>query len=93
MLDARLEVVGTAGAAYIDMTPQGLALFSEGKFSQPDTIYSDDRLHMLKDLYLHFSKYVAGEAEPVASLADGIAALRIALAVDESARSGRPVEL
>ena len=93
MLDARLEVIGTQGAAYIDMTPQGLALFSGHKFSHPDTIYADEKLHLLKDLYLHFRQYVSGQAEAVATLADGIAALRIAVAVDESAQSGRPVDL
>ena len=93
MLDARLEVVGTLGAAYVDMTPQGLSLFTDGRYTQPDTIYADPGLHMLKDAYQTFVAYVQGQGEPVASLADGVAALRIALAVDESARIGQPVSL
>lgn len=93
MLDARLEVVGTAGAAYVDMTPQGLSLFTDGRFSQPDTIYADPGLAMLKDAYQTFVAFVQGQGEPVASLADGVAALRIALAVDESARLRQPVDV
>ena len=85
--------MGTGGAAFIDMTPQGLSLFVDDHFSQPDTIYSDPGLHMLKDMYARFCAYVRGESEPAASLDDGIAALRVALAADESARTGQPVEL
>ena len=93
MLDARMEVVGTGGAAFIDMTPQGLSLFVDDRFSQPDTIYSDPGLHMLKDMYSRFCGYVRGESEPVASLEDGVAALKVAVAADESVRTGQPVEL
>jgi predicted dehydrogenase len=93
MLDARMEVVGTKGAAYIDMTPQCLSLFTDGKFTQPDTIYSGAGLHILKDMYAQFLAYVEGTGEAVATLEDGIAALKIALAVDESVKTGRPVDL
>jgi len=93
LLDARLEVIGTQGAAYVDMTPQGLSLYVDGKFTQPDTIYTAPGLHILKDMYHRFIAYINGRAEAVATLQDGMAALKIALAVDESARLGRPVDL
>jgi len=41
----------------------------------------------------HFRRLVSGHEAPVCSLADGLAALRIALAAKRSADDGRPVEL
>lgn len=92
MLDARLELVGTKGAANIDMTPQGLSLYVDGHYSQPDTIYSAPGYPILKDMYARFLAYVQGEGEAEATLEEGIVAVKAALAIDESARLGTPVD-
>ena len=41
----------------------------------------------------HFVDVLCGNAEPLVTGADGLAAVRIALAVEESARTGVPVRL
>ena len=39
----------------------------------------------------HFCAVVRGEAMPLVSVRDALQTLRVTLAIDESARSGRPV--
>ncbi|MEW5717327.1 MAG: Gfo/Idh/MocA family oxidoreductase [Chloroflexota bacterium] len=93
LLDAQLEVVGSKGAAYIDFHQPSLALFTDGVWSQPDVILALPGAHYLKDEYEQFLAFVAGEAEPKVSGEDALEALRVALAIVESAKSGKPVDL
>jgi UDP-N-acetylglucosamine 3-dehydrogenase len=93
LLDAQLEVVGSKGAAYIDFHQPSLSLFTEGVWSQPDVILALPGAHYLKDEYEQFLAFVAGKAEPKVSGEDALAALRVALAIVESAKTGKPVEL
>jgi len=41
----------------------------------------------------HFAEVLRGEAAPVVTAADGLAAVRIAAAVVESIDTGRPIEV
>jgi predicted dehydrogenase len=51
------------------------------------------RSEMFLDEMKHFCACLTGEEEPVVPLEDGIAVLRVALAVRESMRTGRTVEI
>lgn len=93
MLDAQLEVVGTEGAAYLDLRAQAVSLFTGGTYSQPDVILNLPGAHFLKDEYERFLAFVAGEAEPVVSGEEAYEALRVADAIVRSAKNGEPVDL
>ncbi len=93
LLDAQLEVVGSKGVAYVDFHQPSLSFFTDGAWSQPDVILSLPITHYLKDEYERFMAYVAGRAEPQVSGEDALAALRVALAIVESAKIGKPIDL
>ncbi len=93
LLDAQLEVVGSKGAAYVDFHQPSLSFFTDGVWTQPDVILALPGAHYLKDEYEQFMAFVAGRAEPKVSGEDALQALRVALAIVESAKTGQPVEL
>jgi predicted dehydrogenase len=93
LLDAQLEVVGSKGAAYIDFHQSSLSLFTDSSWSQPDAILSLPGAHYLKDEHEQFLAFVAGRAEPKVSGEDALEALRVALAIVESAKTGQPVNM
>jgi predicted dehydrogenase len=93
LVDAQLEVVGSQGAAYIDARAPSFALFTDGKYTQPDIILHLPEQYYLRDEYAAFVAYLRGEAEPVVSGEVALDALRVAHAVLQSMRSGKPVEL
>jgi predicted dehydrogenase len=93
LLDAQLEVIGSKGAAYIDFHQPSLSLFTDGAWSQPDVILSLPGAHYLKDELEHFAAFLASEVEPKVSGEDALEALCVALAIVESAKTGKPVDL
>ena len=93
LLDAQLEVVGSKGAAYIDFHQPSLSLFTDSSWNQPDVILSLPGAHYLRDEHEQFLAFVSGKAEPKVSGEDALEALRVALAIVESAKTGKPVEL
>lgn len=93
LLDAQLEVVGSKGAAYVDFHQPSLSLFTDGIWSQPDVILALPGAHYLKDEYEQFMAFVQGKAEPKVSGEEALAALRVALAIVESAKTGTPVDV
>jgi UDP-N-acetylglucosamine 3-dehydrogenase len=93
LLDAQFEVVGSKGAAYIDFHQPSLSFFTDGVWSQPDVILALPGAHYLKDEYEQFLAFIDGTAEPKVSGEDALEALRVALAIVESAKTGKPVEL
>lgn len=93
MLDAQLEVVGTQGAMYIDTRAPSVAMFFEGKYSQPEVILGLPGAHYLQDEYQWFLAYLAGEKEASATGEEALEALRVAQAIVESAKTGQPVLL
>jgi predicted dehydrogenase len=62
-------------------------------WSQPDVILALPGAHYLKDEYEQFLAFVAGNAEPKVSGESALEALRVALAIVESAKTGKPVDL
>ncbi len=93
LLDAQLEVVGSKGAAYVDFHQPSLSLFTDGVWSQPDVILALPGAHYLKDEYEQFMAFVDGRAEPKVSGEEALQALRVALAIVESAKTSQPIDL
>jgi predicted dehydrogenase len=102
----RLEIVGTAGTLRWDNAQGLLHLYRMsapfGSYSnQPhaptqETFFPPDDFER-NQLFLaqtrHFIEIVRGQAEPVCTLADGVMALRLALAAHESQKTGRAVAI
>jgi predicted dehydrogenase len=95
--DLRLEVLGTKGAVFVQMYDRGLEVHSPEGLVRPDTILMPSvREHItgiLRDEVYHFLECVLQDRQPAVSGEDGLAALKIALALTESLHTGMPVEL
>lgn len=95
--DQRLEVNGTSGRAELVGHYAGLAVMTDERETWPDTALWPT-VHgrvagALERQTGHFVECLRGGASPLVTGADGLAALRIALAVEEAATTGRPVSL
>ena len=95
--DYRLAVFGTQGAGYVEMRDPVTRVYSLGENrwlgthgvfdvggTMAGSVAIEDR---------HFLGWVRGRRDWPVSLEDARAALQVALALDESARSGEPVDL
>lgn len=95
--DQRLDVNGSAGRIELVGHEAGLSVMSAERYSWPDTqlwpTVHGETVGALRRQTSHFIDVLCGTDEPLVSGADGLAALRIALAVEESARSGAAVRL
>lgn len=85
------EIVGTGGTLAWDNATAALRLYRAEKkewetFAPPDGF---ERNALFLDEMKHFLAVCRGEAEPACALDDGTAALRLALAALESARTGQ----
>lgn len=90
-LDAALEVVGTQGAAYLDLRAQSISMFINGKYSQPDIIYGLPDMHFLYDEHDWFISYLNDEVEPKVSGEEAYETLRVADAIVRSSKTGEIV--
>jgi UDP-N-acetylglucosamine 3-dehydrogenase len=95
--DQRLEVNGTQGRIELVGHESGVVVMDESRLSWPDTqlwptLYGQVDGALRRETW-HFIDCLRGVAEPMVTGADGLAALRIALAAEESARSGAPVRM
>jgi predicted dehydrogenase len=97
-LDDFLQVVTTTGVANIDVLNSGLTLWRDDGAEVPDVSY-EPRLRgsaygALREQLSYFSLCVLeGRTPTIVSPADGVEALRVGLAVVESARVDREVEV
>lgn len=91
LVDAELEVVGTEGAAYLDLRSQSISLVTSGKLSQPDIIYGLPDQHFLADEHEWFVSCLMDEVEPKISGEEAYEALRVADAIVRSSRTSVPV--
>ncbi|HMB21888.1 MAG TPA: Gfo/Idh/MocA family oxidoreductase [Anaerolineales bacterium] len=102
----RLEIVGTDGTLRWDNADAIIHLYkspaSFGSYSdQPPAPVMEtflppedfERNQLFVAQTRHFLEIVRGESEPVCSLADGVQAVRLALAAYESQKTGRMVNL
>lgn len=97
LLDASLQVVGTAGGVFIEGANQGLAVVTGERFSLPDlTHWPIGRDGIAGDLRAsldHFIACVQTGRQPVAGLRNALYAQEIVAALKASLRSGQPVAL
>ena len=94
--DQRFDINGAAGRIELEGHVGGVAIMGE-RLTWPDTqlwpiVHGQVDGALRRELW-HFVDVLRGEAEPMITGADGLAALRIALAVEESARLGAAVRL
>lgn len=96
-IDARLEVMGTAGAIYVDIHNQGLRVFKDGRLSYPDISYGT-RLNgrfvgILKEEIIEFLRAITERWASPVSAREGYRAVLAASAVEESVRTGQLIQL
>jgi predicted dehydrogenase len=89
-----LEIIGTHGAIRWDNSDGIVHLYQPDAggwqfFSPPKGL---DRNQLFLNEMQHFIDVAAGKAEPACTLADGIAALELALAALRSSQEGRQIE-
>jgi predicted dehydrogenase len=90
-----LEVIGSQGTLHWDNLSGEVRVF-QGKTGNWQ-VYPPPTGFERNDLFLaemrHFLQVARGEAEPICSLADGIHALQLALAVHDSQQQGKLIYL
>jgi UDP-N-acetylglucosamine 3-dehydrogenase len=97
-LDDSMQVVTTSGIANIDMLQSGLTIWREDGAEIPDVSY-EPRLHgtvfgALREELSYFALCaLEGQKPALLTAQDGIEALRVALALVESAQTDREVHL
>jgi predicted dehydrogenase len=95
--DQRLDVNGSGGRVELVGHEAGLSVMGAERYSWPDTqlwpTVHGKTVGALRRQTWHFVDVLRGQEEPLVSGADGLAALRIALAVEESASTDATVRL
>jgi predicted dehydrogenase len=96
-LDARLEVVGTAGRVAARVGGEGFEQASVERAVRPDIVYWTEMQGRgqggLRRQLEHFAECVLEDLEPTVSPADARSAVEVAAAIHESLESGGPVEI
>jgi predicted dehydrogenase len=91
----RLEMIGTQGTLRWDNADGTVRLYNASAGTWET--YQPPQGFERNDLFLaemrHFREVACGEAAPLCPLADGVRAVQLALAVHESAKSGRMVKV
>jgi predicted dehydrogenase len=95
--DSQLEVIGSKGSAYVDVTSTGVSVYSSAGPQFPETTYWP-RTHSFPSGILraedeHFLLTVRKTARWPQALSDARAAVAAAIALDSSSAAGRPVAL
>src|SRR5439155_24084809 len=97
-IDAKLEVLGTEGAIYVDCAESGLLINDKNVTKMPDTIHWPE-LHgeitgALRDEVAYWIRCVATETKPtVVSPSEARDALAVVLGAEESALRNQLVGL
>ena len=96
LVDSKLEVVGEKGTFYFDPMPERLLELTSAA-ACPDT-YGALRVHgkavgFAIESIRYFADCVLQGRQPMAGFEDGRQVTRVILAMEESARTGRPVDL
>lgn len=94
----QFTVRGTAGMAELLSNQTGVAIYAAGAApAYPDLGYTpvihDQQDGMFRRLLQHFVGVVRGQWPPVVTGADGLAAIRVAAAIDQSLQAGREVTI
>lgn len=95
--DSRVDVVGSDGAITLSGMEGGLIWANDVRTSAVDTVMTPDYYNHRSGAFAfelqHFVDSVQRGTPPLCSLTDGREAVRIALAAEESARTGQTVRL
>ncbi|MGC4054856.1 MAG: Gfo/Idh/MocA family oxidoreductase [Paludibaculum sp.] len=97
-LDDGLQVTGELGSLSLSLQPAGLSVWSEGGYSAPDAGY-ETRMYgaahgaLLNELLYFYRCLAAGRPVSAITLGEATNTMRTALALVESAQTGRDVEL
>lgn len=91
------EVVGTKGMAFLDFGEQGLSIYAKEFVDFPDVI-NVSMLHgrtfgAYKEEIAHFVNCVLYGSQPAVTGADGLAVVKVAVAIEQSLASGQEVQL
>ena len=86
-----ITVTGDRGSVTVDLLEGRIS--STPRMASAAAFADFQRNQMFVDEVRHFQACLAGTATPAVSLDDGIAVLRLALAVKEAVTTGRPVEV
>jgi predicted dehydrogenase len=97
-LDDFMQVITTSGVANIDVLHSGLSIWREDGVEIPDVGY-EPRLRgsvygALREELSYFALCALENRQPtIVTAEDGVEAVRVALAFEESARSDREIDL
>jgi predicted dehydrogenase len=95
-LDARFDVVGTAGAVYVNGTGDSVAIVRE-RLEHPPLFYAPEllgeRVGILRDEIAHFLKCVIHDHQPIVTGQDAKAAVQVACAIQESYQKASVVQI
>jgi len=92
----QMEIIGTQGTIRWDNTDGAVRIHTAGEaavWQEYPPPPGFERNHLFLEQMRHFIAVISGESEPRCSLEDGIQALRLALAAQESASGNRLVRL
>jgi len=97
-LDARMEIIGTKGAIYIEGPGASLAINNETGWQQPETVYWP-RMYgwcpgALKEEISYFINcIISGQKPTIITPEESRAAVEVVAAAEESARTGKVITL
>ena len=97
-IDARMEIIGTEGAIYIDLSNEGVAINNKNGWRYPDTIHwpvqHGKRVGCLKEEISYFVDCVTRGEEPnIIKPEEARAAIEVVIAADKSAKTGKIISL
>jgi predicted dehydrogenase len=96
-MDQRFEVNGTAGRVEVMGASSGVTVMTEERELWPETALwptvNGRVTGAIEREVSHFIRCLLGEESPIVTGDDGLTAVRIALAVEESARTGQAITL
>lgn len=93
-----LEVVGTKGMAFLSFGEEGLSIYSKDVVEFPEVIYKSPPVHgrsvgVYRDEIAHFVDCVLNGRQPAVTGEDGLAAVRVAVAIEQSLATKQEIKL
>ncbi|MGB5933346.1 MAG: Gfo/Idh/MocA family oxidoreductase, partial [Anaerolineae bacterium] len=96
-LSSRFDIVGTKGGIYIDNVNKRLAVLNEERYYHPDISYwpvlRERAVGDLRESMTHFLTCLVEDKEPIVGGKEGRQALQLVLAIQESCRTEKVVEI
>ena len=96
-LSSRFDILGTKGCIYIENVNKSIAVCTEERCYHPDVSYwpvlRDQAVGDLRESMTHFLTCLVEDKEPIVGAEEGRLALQLVLAIQESCRTGKVVEI